>query len=441
MNSKNVMIILFSFILVLSISTSCYLFTYDELIKQDTARINNETNQIEGKTKKLKDYHQALKSLTGFFMNIESRSALKSIEDADVDTDQIEKELETARKDYNNPSSPNFLGLTNLIKESESDSDMKDNSSRNKIYFVNLEKILQACISRIHVLQNSNASLEESINNEKRKAEQKNNLKNSIIEKRTQTLNALKAEYEQLSSRYSEQLDNIKEQQRKAEDERDNDVRTKGSLEEKLAQQKSEYESTISQKKNEILKIQAEKYGRTAYSEVNKQKAFQPEEEKEDGTVIYTDPLSQSVYIDLGKEYNVIPGLKFDVYRNAKQGNKKFVGRIEVQKIQDKISTATIIEIVDPLDPIVDGDSLSNPMYRKDKPVYVSFAGTLHNVTNEEATKFIEKVGAKVEKRVNAKTNYVIVGPQVEDNLNYRDATKFGIPLMTEQVLFKYIGY
>lgn len=212
-------------------------------------------------------------------------------------------------------------------------------------------------------------------------------------------------------------------------------------MEEKLAQKKSEYESIISQKKNEILKIQAEKYGRTAYSEVNKQKTFQPEEEKEDGTVIYTDPLSQSVYIDLGQESNVIPGLKFDVYRNAKQGNKKFIGRIEIQKIQDKISTATIIEIVDPLDPIVDGDLLSNPMYRKDKPVYVAFAGSLHNVTNEEATKFIEKIGAKVEKRVNAKTNYVIVGYQVEDNLNYRDAAKFGIPLMTEQVLFQYIGY
>jgi len=440
MNSKNIMIILFSFILVLSISILAYLDTSRELIVQDTIRIQYETEQINQKTNKLTEYRQALQSLTGFFVNADSRNSLKSMDDVSVDTDQVAKELETATKDYSDPSSQSYLGLTSLIKD-DPESDIKDNNSESKSSFVNIEKILQACISRIYALQNNNASLEEFINNEKQKAKQKNMLKETIIQKKDETLKALKDEYEQLSSRYSEQLDNIKEQQRRAEDERDKDVQLKGSLEEKLAQKKSEYESIISQKKNEILKIQAEKYGRTAYSEVNKQKTFQPEEEKEDGTVIYTDPLSQSVYIDLGKESNVIPGLKFDVYRNAKQGNKKFIGRIEVQKIQDKISTATIIEIVDPLDPIVDGDLLSNPMYRKDKPVYVAFAGSLHNVTNEEATKFIEKIGAKVEKRVNAKTNYVIVGYQVEDNLNYRDAAKFGIPLMTEQVLFQYIGY
>jgi NAD-dependent DNA ligase len=440
MNSKNIMIILFSFILVLSISILAYLDTSRNLIAQDTIRIQYETEQIKQKTEKLTEYHQALQSLTGFFINADSRNSLKSMMDVSVDTDQLVKELETASKDYSDPSSQSYLGLTNLIKD-DSESDIKDNNSGSKPSFVNIEKVLQACISRIYVLQNNNASLEDFIKNEKQKAKQKNILKETILQKKNETLKALKDEYEQLSSRYNEQLDNIKEQQRKAEDERDKDVQIKGSLEEKLAQKKSEYESIISQKKNEILKIQAEKYGRTAYSEVNKQKTFQPEEEKEDGTVIYTDPLSQSVYIDLGKECNIIPGLKFDVYRNAKQGNKKFIGRIEVQKIQDKISTATIIEIVDPLDPIVDGDLLSNPMYRKDKPVYVAFAGTLHNVTNEEATKFIEKVGAKVEKRVNAKTNYVIVGYQVEDNLNYRDAAKFGIPLMTEQVLFQYIGY
>lgn len=434
------MIILFSFILVVSISIFFYLLTYKELINQETNRIQSEKAQIDQKITKLNDYYKALQSLTGFFMNADSRSLLKSMDDVSVDIDQLIKEIETATKEYNNPSSQSYLGLTSLVT-GEADSELKDNNAENKTSWVNIEKILEACISRIHVLQNSIASLEEAINNEKDKAKLKNNLKDAIIQSRTETLNALKEDYEQLSSKYSEQLDKIKEQQRKAEEERDKDVQTKGSLEEELARAKSEYESKISQKKNEILKIQAEKYGRTAYSEVNKQKVFQPEEEKEDGTVIYTDALSQYVYIDLGKESNVIPGLKFDVYRNAKQGNKKFVGRIEVSKIQDNISTATIIEIVDPLDPIVDGDFLSNPMYRKDKPVYVSFAGTLHNVTNEEATKFIEKVGAKVEKRVNAKTNYVIVGNQVEDNLNYRDATKFGIPLMTEQVLFKYIGY
>jgi len=102
---------------------------------------------------------------------------------------------------------------------------------------------------------------------------------------------------------------------------------------------------------------------------------------------------------------------------------------------------ATIIEIVDPLDPIVDGDILINPIYRADKQIFITIAGSFKEVDLDTITKFIEAVGGQIEKRVTAKTNYVVVGQRGDEHSNYRDAVKFGIPLMTEDVLLKYIGY
>jgi NAD-dependent DNA ligase len=68
------------------------------------------------------------------------------------------------------------------------------------------------------------------------------------------------------------------------------------------------------------------------------------------------------------------------------------------------------------------------------------FAGNFSKIANDHAKKLIEQLGSKVEEEVSAKTNFVVVGPKGQDHPNYVSATTFGIRLMTEEMLLKYVG-
>ena len=52
----------------------------------------------------------------------------------------------------------------------------------------------------------------------------------------------------------------------------------------------------------------------------------------------------------------------------------------------------------------------------------------------------IEILGSKVEEEVTAKTNFVIVGQKGQEHQNYLSALSYGIPLMTEDILLRYVG-
>ncbi|HNZ66145.1 MAG: hypothetical protein KBC30_10420 [Planctomycetes bacterium] len=440
MTQKNItIVVVLIFMLIVGLFSCLGLLGYQKYLQQEETRFIQMKTDIVLENSKLDQYFQALQGLTGFFLgSLADSKNIFQLSDATVSNEMLLNVLKDAQNTKNDPKNTEYLGLSTLIPLKieilEEDLDKKTSP-------INIEVLLNACVDRIYNLQSTIQRLENHIEDVQSKIKLQETTKETVVNSQKVRLDSLKDETNKLIQQYQAQLENIQRQKIATEDERDKDVENKATLEDAVRKQKGDFEGIIAQKKNEIRRIQAEKYGRTVYSDVTKQKVFKPEEEKEDGRVIFADPLSKSVYIDLGKDSQIKRGLKFDVYRNADRGSKKFVGRLEVQRIQDKISMATIIEIVDPLDPIVDGDILINPIYRADKQIFITIAGSFKEVDLDTITKFIEAVGGQIEKRVTAKTNYVVVGQRGDEHSNYRDAVKFGIPLMTEDVLLKYIGY
>lgn len=203
---------------------------------------------------------------------------------------------------------------------------------------------------------------------------------------------------------------------------------------------------------NKIRELQAQKYGKQSQEEQLEterkrekveQQQYSPAEAREAGSVVFADPRARTVYIDLGENAKVVPGLKFDVYRPGTAGKKVYQGRIEVQKVMDKVSRATVLDQKD-VDPVVGGDLIINPVYGKNRSVYFVFAGAFAMDTAANIKTMIEQIGGTVEKDISAKTNFVIVGSklpaQPEQDPNYRAALNFGIPLLMEKDLVRYIG-
>lgn len=253
------------------------------------------------------------------------------------------------------------------------------------------------------------------------------------------TLEDIEKAHETKHTQAEEQLARIQEIQQKEESERATASQEIEKVQAEMKTEKTDFENKLNQKKGKIRELQAAKYGRTVYAESIKQRDFLPQEEKEDGIIVFADPKTQTVYINLGEKH-AIRGLKFDVYRQAPQATRSFVGKIEIQKVMEKVSMAAVTKLQNPLDPIVNGDFIINPIFNAEESVYIAFAGKFSKISNEEAQRWAEQLGAKVEPNVSVKTNFVIVAPKSEEHENYRLALNFGIPLMSEEVFLRYIG-
>jgi DNA ligase (NAD+) len=68
----------------------------------------------------------------------------------------------------------------------------------------------------------------------------------------------------------------------------------------------------------------------------------------------------------------------------------------------------------------------------------VVFTGSLEKMTREEAKAMAERLGAKTAGSVSKKTDYVVAGPGAGSKL--KDATKLGVPVLTEDEWFALIG-
>jgi DNA ligase (NAD+) len=68
----------------------------------------------------------------------------------------------------------------------------------------------------------------------------------------------------------------------------------------------------------------------------------------------------------------------------------------------------------------------------------VVFTGSLEKMTRDEAKAMAERLGAKTAGSVSKKTDYVVAGPGAGSKL--KDATKLGVPVLTEDEWFALIG-
>lgn len=414
---------------------------------QETTRIQNQIKDISNQQLTLGDTVRQIEVLTGFYTG--NRANFTDVRDVSTKISDLLAKLnarnvqikdqvkqEEILTNNNNPSNLCYPFMPVL-----STNTIEENTLSKVEYADNLEKVLIASFQRIIQLQQRQKTLEEYRNKLALKTTEQKKYRETILNDLGKALETLETEKTDLQTNFDNQLAQLKETKDKAEQMKQEAQQKIEEINNEKNEAQKKFNSDLTQKRNKIRELQAEKYGRTTlYSPISKQREFQSEEEPADGKIVFADPRSQMVYLDLGKNQGVIRGLKFDIYRQSTKAAKVLIGRIELTKVMDQVSQATIIEIKNRFDPIVNGDILINPLFNYKEPIHVAIAGDFRKMKNEDVKMLIEQLGAKVEPDVTVKTNFVIMAQKGEQHENFKQACTFGVPLMNEETLLRYIG-
>lgn len=159
------------------------------------------------------------------------------------------------------------------------------------------------------------------------------------------------------------------------------------------------------------------------------------------GKILRPDIPNKVAFIDIGSRERVVPGLRFMVGKFGLQGRFQPKAKVEVKKAWTTTAEVAIVEILDPKEkPVVDGDLLINPLFSKERPIVVAFAGEDRPVrlryTVDEATRRIREIGSVVKKDVGLEIDYVIFtelgsGRQHDQYESYKKAVFLELPIAT----------
>lgn len=188
------------------------------------------------------------------------------------------------------------------------------------------------------------------------------------------------------------------------------------------------------------------------------------------GRLTKVDSLNKIAFIDIGSANRVVPGLKFLIGKKGgvylHEGNyvyKPYIykAEIEVQRVWQNTSQVAITKLFDTEHPIVEGELLINPLFHTRRPVVVAFLGR-HRVTTlkctiDEATRRIKEIGSVVKKPksgagaevvegdVDIDVDFIITAGEPADYESMGNYIKardvLGIPIVTANEMFKFLGY
>jgi hypothetical protein len=163
-----------------------------------------------------------------------------------------------------------------------------------------------------------------------------------------------------------------------------------------------------------------------------------------DGEVIVAD--HGLAIVNRGKSQWLMPGTVFDVLGRAKGGAMYKKGTIKVTSCDDESARATILE-ESSRDPILGGDLIQSLTYSPKRVLHFVLVGDFKKMGRSQAEAVLKRLGAAVDAKVTAETNYVVVGAapagteSMEDNEAVKAAKDLGIRMITEEALSSFCRY
>lgn len=138
-----------------------------------------------------------------------------------------------------------------------------------------------------------------------------------------------------------------------------------------------------------------------------------------DGHIVRTVPGEDVVYIGIGQQEGVNPGMTFAVYSRARGITSDGRGKasIEVIKVFGGTSECRVLWTT-PGDPLVTGDIIANPVFDKSRKLRfvvagdfdLNFDGVFEDVGGLGVANLIRRSGGKVEDKVDTQTDFVVMG-------------------------------
>ncbi len=175
--------------------------------------------------------------------------------------------------------------------------------------------------------------------------------------------------------------------------------------------------------------------------ETRKEKSF--DDVEPDGTILAVLSDSGKAWINLGRRNLLRKGLVFRVFQFVKGGKRLYKGRMEVRKVDERMSEMRVIEEVDSLNPIAKGDFVASPFYDPESDLIFVFAGTeleSGRITRDNLGMKMESYGAKIGDKVDLSTDYLVAMKNYESSPEYRTARELGVTVIRERDLLEFIG-
>ncbi len=130
-----------------------------------------------------------------------------------------------------------------------------------------------------------------------------------------------------------------------------------------------------------------------------------------DGEVIMTRRSGQTVFgaVDIGKEQKARAGMIFEVFRG-----ETTKGRIQLYRVDENTGYFRLIELYDEHNPILKGDQIHSPFYRRGASVEFVVLGEFPPpLSRAKVIDRIEQWGGTVGEKIGATTKYVVIGEGV----------------------------
>jgi peptidoglycan hydrolase CwlO-like protein len=308
-------------------------------------------------------------------------------------------------------------------------------------------------------------------------------LTDTLTEKKTASLTIISNEKRDNAAESAKRLDDLKTLKENAQ--KETDALT------------AEFDKRVKSNRAEM------NYQKSKLADVNAQLADLTQREPEraflldrpDGKVVASDPLLNTVVINLGTGQGVKNGYRFEVYTIRPGAKHKTRGYVEVVKAGETQSQCMVLnypiempvdkladyvgsapeEAFSPitqsgqkgtsinrmtetrtvnigpskLDPILEGDLIENPFFEFGRTLTFYIAGSKEMVGERQKSAIrytwleikaaAERYGAKVVDTIDTNVNYVIAQKNPQDDPEYRKAVDFGIPIVHEWELFRFL--
>jgi hypothetical protein len=247
--------------------------------------------------------------------------------------------------------------------------------------------------------------------------------------------------------------------QKKIQDLADLESRKGGEIAE-LRRQKEEAEaakaSADEEKNREVARLTAElKKERSRADEASSSVVVLKQRKRDvevdtspDGAILSVGDKQDFAVVDIGRSTNnLMAGSNFDVYAIGKGGMEIPKGVIKVLRTGATQSECAVVVLYDSLNPIVPGDKIRSLFYSPKETIHVAMVGRFQKMGKSDAARRLADLGVVVDEKVTIHTTYLVVGDKesesqpIEDTAEYKTATLYGIPTITEKELSKFTMY
>ncbi len=229
------------------------------------------------------------------------------------------------------------------------------------------------------------------------------------------------------------------------DEELSNEIRT---LQDQVREAEEKYDVEVKARRDEVSGLRNQLLA--AEQDVRKAKRLKDMRERPigpDGEILAATDAGGLVVLNRGKDAHMIPGLTFTVFNYGKGAVKVGKGAIVVIEVGKSTSTARIVETVNRMRPIVEGDLFESAAYNPNEVMHFYLLGRFKKYGRSDAAKRLEQLGAAVDPRVGIETHYLVLGaPETEDeNLRdtdaYKQAIELGVKVITEAQLGTFMNY